>query len=294
MKKRYILTIVSIGLFIGFWLGYYVFAQVHVKVVCRPSGRVLLDTRRNLMQEITLNVNVTSCESIDFVIEKANVQDVIFGGETKKAQEKSPTSQPGTEAQEQPSSQPSIELPESEGQFPEAQVPIPPRVEETTLVLEIFDICSADINIGDYPEVSYCLGIKPPYYVILQKGESYIKTSFFGDIGFTKTYSLSASTPIFQVFVHDLYTLSENVKGIEIYGSNSSYFSIGLYTERDVLEPETERLAVQKMLKEVRALIFPLYASDNVQPSPEWSKLSFYLRTEQNLYHIGDIWFYFV
>jgi len=296
MKKLYILTIVSIGLFIGFWFGYYVFAQVHVKVVCRPSGRILLDTRRSLLYEIILNINVVGCESIDFVVEKANVQDIIFGGgPTGASPEQSTPPEPtsGTQGQfpSQPSTEPS-ESPAEEGEPPEIDVPTPPGTEEPTLILEIFDICSADTNIDNYPEVSYCLGLKSPYYVILQKTNSTITTSFYGGIGYTKTYSFSNPTQIFQIFVHDLYTLSENVEGIEMYGPNSSYFSIGTYIERDVLEPETERLSVQKSMKDVRALIFPLYVNDSIPSYSNWDQLSFYLRTDQNLYPIGDLWFY--
>lgn len=296
MKKLYILTIVSIGLFIGFWFGYYVFAQVYVKVVCRPSGRVLLDARRSLLYEITLNINVAGCESIDFVIEKANVQDIIFGGgptEISPEQSTPSESTSGTQGQlPSQSSGPSEGTTEEEEPPPGVEVPTPPGTEEPTLRLEIFDMCSADTAIGDYPEVSYCLGLKSPYYVILQKNNSTITTSFYGGIGYTKTYSFSDPTPIFQIFVHDLYTLSENVEGIEMYGSNASYFSIGTYIERDVLEPETERLSVQKSMKNVRALIFPLYVNDSIPSYSNWDQLNFYLRTDQNLYPIGDLWFY--
>lgn len=247
------------------------------------------------MYEITINVNVIGCESIDFVVEKSNVQDIIFGGgTTEKPEEQTPSPESGPGFPGQLPSQPAEGPSETESPLPGVQVPTPPAGEEITLVLEIFDICSADTNIDDYPEVPYCLGLKPPYYIILQKTNTSIATSFYGGTGYTKTYVLSNPTSIFQIFIHDLYTLSENVEGIEMYGSNSSYFSIGAYTEREVLEEETKILTVQKKIKTVRALIFPFYVNDSIQSSSDWSQLTFYLRTDKNLYPIGDVWLYLV
>src|SRR3972149_6317647 len=73
MRKFHILTIASVGLLIGFLLGYYVFATVHLKVYCMPSGRLLL--------EIVLSLDTESCKSISFSIEKTAPSEVIFGSQ---------------------------------------------------------------------------------------------------------------------------------------------------------------------------------------------------------------------
>lgn len=291
MNKFYILTIASIGLFIGFWFGYYVFAQVHVKVICKPSGRVLLDTRRNLMYEITIGVDVSGCESIDFIIEKANPTEIIFGGGGQEEPEQL-VSEQGEQGIEGGGAPQISEKQETQSKTPPAEAPQPPITTETTLVLEIFDICAGDIIISDYPEIVECLKMKPPYYVILEKDASNIKTSFYGGIGFNKTYSLSTSVLIFQIFVRDIATLSEDVQSIEIYGSIKPYFSIGSFSINDVLQEEEEILTIQKTMKNVRVLSFPIYVSENLPASAEWEELSFYLKTAQNLYFIGDVWFF--
>ncbi|MBI5133616.1 MAG: hypothetical protein HZA83_02785, partial [Thaumarchaeota archaeon] len=76
MKKFYLLTIIAAGLFIGFWLGFFVFAQVHIKVVCKPSGKILLDTTRSLRNEFTLSTSVKGCDSIDLIIDKPRITKI--------------------------------------------------------------------------------------------------------------------------------------------------------------------------------------------------------------------------
>lgn len=295
MKKFYILTIASIGLFIGFFLGYYIFAQVRIRVVCKPSGRVILDTRMGLTSEITViarNVDVSECESIDFMVAKTNPAEVIFGGGEETIEQPTPSGTPSeqsAEASETP--QPSEGTGETQNETtPEA--PEPPSGEETTLVLEIFDICAGDTAPGDYPEIIDCLKMKSPYYVILEKSTSDIKTSFYGGIGFSKTYSLSDSVLIFQIFVRDTRTLSEGIESIEMYGSIKPYFSMGSYSIITILQEEEDILTIQKTMKDVGVLSVPLYVNENLPTFDDWEKLSFYLKTSQNLHHVGDVWFY--
>ena len=78
LSKYHILTIFSMGLFIGFWLGFFVFSQIRIRVVCYPSQKVLLDVRRNLRGEFELRVNTLGCESIGIFVRKPNVIQQIL------------------------------------------------------------------------------------------------------------------------------------------------------------------------------------------------------------------------
>jgi len=91
--KYFLLTIFSIGLFIGFWLGFFVFAKVHIKVVCRPSGKVLIDITHGLQKEFVLSSSVVGCDSIELVISKPSLRESIFGSSKEKVGIKTTTTQ---------------------------------------------------------------------------------------------------------------------------------------------------------------------------------------------------------
>jgi len=291
MNKFHILTIASIGLFIGFFLGYYILAVVHLKLICMPSGRVLLD--KNLLREISLNVDVGDCKSIHLSIEKSTATEIIFGSQTPYKPESLPGStEQGTGAGQQPSEGTQAPKPPSQS-LTGGTAPQPPNATAAAINLKIFDICSADINPNNYPDVSDCLGLDSPYFVIIEKN-SQIKTSFYGNIGFNKTYGISDSTPIFYVFVLDLATLGEEVQAVEMYGSLKPYFSIGSYSINDVLQEELKMLRIQRAMTNVKVLSFPLSVSSSLPKTSQWNQLSFYIRTAQNLYAVGDLWFYVI
>ncbi len=137
--------------------------------------------------------------------------------------------------------------------------------------------------------MEWCLNAPPPYYVILERNDSQLKTSFYGGIGFNETYNLTEPTAIFRVFIQDLLTVPD-WESVEINGSLKGYFSLGEYTLDYVWEPGPEGNLT--ITKEVMSL--PLLASPELPAIDDWSSLEFYLKAQTNLYYIGKIWFFII
>jgi hypothetical protein len=287
-KNPYLFTIFSLGLFVGFWLGFFVFAQVHIRVVCQPSGRTLLDTRRNLRHEFVLSTGVSGCERIDLVVSKPKLTEIFSRGGREIIQEdplelhtketgKIPV-QGGGEVQS--------------GQYGGGITPTPPRVEESPdgiriINLDVFGICSGKTTESAqyFDSLSTCL-VKDilPYYVILEKSEDTIKTSFYEGIGFNETYNRTEYVGILRLFAKDLSAIDESINLIKAYGPMADYFELGDYVLEDITTLEgTERV-----------VSFPLYVNENIPSTVDWNYLEFYIYMSQNIYYIGDIWIYVV
>ena len=274
MRKFHILTIASVGLLIGFLLGYYVFATVHLKVYCMPSGRLLLD--KNLLREIVLSLDTESCKSISFSIEKTAPSEVIFGsqpagkveGSTNFTEGAGPV---GVGGDIPPTSDDKKNYGFSFGGGGEPE----PSNSTRVISIEVFGFCSA--NVG--PESSslesseFCI-IKDilPYYLVLERNSTHMKTSFYENIGFNETYDISIPVTIFRVFISTA-GMEGNIQSIEAYGPLREYFSLGSYTvDGDWMS-------------------LPLSINPAVPISNDWTYLNFYVTTTNYIYSIGDVWF---
>jgi hypothetical protein len=293
MNKYHLLTIASVGLFIGFFLGYYVFASVHLTVYCMPSGRLILD--KNLLREIILNLDVSDCQSISFRIQKTTPTEVIFGSQTPYVDESTPSPSGetpmgpgGAVGGAQPTQGGKTETTPPSEHITGGSYPMP-NATEPQINLKIFDICAASINPNDYPDVADCMGGESPYYTVIEATPSEIRTSFYGNVGFNGTYPTSNPTHIFYVYVGDLYSLSDDIQAVDMYGDLKPYFSIGAYSVSEVLQPESMTIKVQRNMTNVKVLSFPLSVG-NLPTTGNWSQMSFYVRTSKNLYPVGSIW----
>lgn len=272
MKKTYVLTIASIGLFIGFWLGYSVFASVHIKVICRPSGKVLVDVTRNLLSDFVLSTNVEGCEGVDLVVSKPTLP-VIFEKQVEGEQEEP------AGAAEQNQTEIGIGGPSSPSEIEEIARTVfgsedEPESYTKVPYLEIFDICT--IRSGCMEEVA-------PYYITLNKNETHLNLSFY-ESSLNETHLLSDSIPILSVFVEDLATLPEEVEDVEIYGILRDYFSFN-YRMENVIEGRAGGIQATK------EIVIITLSVDKSIPSADWSVIKFYLRTAVDLYYVGDIFF---
>jgi hypothetical protein len=157
------------------------------------------------------------------------------------------------------------------------------------VTLEIFDICSGKLEPGATTTegIFWCLNQKYPYYIILEKNETHIKTSFYGNIGFNETYEISDEIKIFYIYVQDIATVGADIKAIEFYGNISNYFNIGNYTQQTIWLPSAGGLSLYKMVAAI-----PLYTASTIPSTENWEKLDFYLKTSWGNYFIGDLWFY--
>ncbi len=272
LNKYHLLTLTTFGLFLGFWLGYFVFAQVRIKVICMPSGKILIDRTRNLMHEVRLDIDVSECKYISLMIKKPTIPELIFGSKSEEGKFE-------TLANE------TVETPELVG----GGIPSPPKKyfwipekEEPknstrTWKVEVFGLCSADIPANSsffYTSTSCIIKDILPYYIILEKNETHVKTSFYENIGFNKTYNLTNPTAIFRVFIRAL-EIEGKMERIEAYGALSDYFSLKDF--------KTEENWITALLLMNREISFK-----------DWSSLRIYLKTTEKTYYLGDIWFYLV
>jgi hypothetical protein len=158
------------------------------------------------------------------------------------------------------------------------------------VTLEIFDICSGKLEPGATVVeggIIWCLNKKYPYYIIIEKNGSHIRTSFYGNVGFNETYEISDEIKIFYIYVQDIATVGADIKAIEFYGNLSNYFKIGNYTQQTIWLSSVGELKLYKM-----AAVIPLYITSAIPSTENWEKLDFYLKTSWGNYFIGDLWFY--
>jgi len=283
-KNPYLFTIFSLGFFIGFWLGFFVFAQVHVIVVCQPSGRTLLDTRRSLNHEFVLSTEVSGCERIDMVISKPKFIEMFsrkedFSDEKLGLNEK--TSIPDPTRIESLGQIGSEKNPTSLGLPSFSKAPNGTRI----LTLDVFGICSGKSDIkAQYFGTSEKCFVKDilPYYIVFDVNTTSISTRFYEGVGFTETYNSSDYVMVFRLFAKDLSTIDDDVKFVKLYGPMAEYFEIGDYLIEEVSGPE----------KKEKVVSFPLFIKGEIPKTGDWSYLSFYLYMSNNIYYIGDVWFF--
>ncbi|MEM5793129.1 MAG: hypothetical protein QXY45_02090 [Candidatus Aenigmatarchaeota archaeon] len=282
-KNPYLFTIFALGLFIGFWLGFFVFAQVHIIVVCQPSGRTILDTRRSLSNEFVLSANVAGCERIDLRVSKPKITEIFSKNyekiyEEEKIEEKSQIKPPlgsFSDIPEPPQGSTGLPLRETE--------PNGKRI----LTLDVFGVCSGKINISasEFGTSEKCF-VKDilPYYIILENTNSTLSMKFYEGVGFTENFDKTEYIRILRLFAKDLSTIDDDIQIIKVFGPLSEYFEIGSYSVEIVPTPTGYEKVVS----------FPLYVKESIPSSIEWSHLSFYLYMWKDIYYIGDIWFYVV
>jgi len=86
------------------------------------------------------------------------------------------------------------------------------------------------------------------------------------------------------LFAKDLSTIDESVKVVKAFGPMADYFELGDYVIEDITTGgKTETVAS-----------FPLYVKGDIPKTVDWSYLGFYIYMTQNIYYIGDVWFYVV
>lgn len=292
LTKYHLLTIASISLFIGFWFGFFVFAEVRVKIVCQPSGRVLIDTTRSLRKELTLNVNVIGCESIDFVIRKPTIGELIFG--RRERAEEPELLENKTKSVGVPSPPEKVKKGEEEveGTFIGGGIgsKTEPSNASTVLTLEIFDACS--IEVSTYSQLiegmEWCINKKYPYNIVLRKNQTHLTLGFY-DEPFTETYELNESVQTLRFFVRDVTTVTGDIVSVGIYGDMDRYFSVGEFSIDNVWERDHDT-GVLKLAKTV--LSFPLIVSKDIPYTDNWSELKLYLNLTQGVYFIGNSYIY--
>ncbi|MEM7825088.1 MAG: hypothetical protein QXO27_03905 [Candidatus Aenigmatarchaeota archaeon] len=215
------LTIICFGIFIGFLIGYHIFAQIHLKIVCQPSGNVLLDTKRGLRHEIIFDVDVRGCEGINLVVDRPGfIDQITSSGKTQNLNESRPSDGRSYGSEKETASESSkVEIPTPPINKTSITEPYEPTNATKTVTLEIFDICTGkiDVNAQLLEGLQWCLNRKYPYYIILEKNTTHIKTSFY-DGGFNETYEMSNSTLIFRFFAQDVSLVGGSIQAVEIYG----------------------------------------------------------------------------
>ncbi len=287
----------AIGLLVGFLIGYFVYIQTNVKVICRPTNQVLADTERKL-PELLLRVDVGSCESVEVVLGKSNPIELFTKdrGTSTVTEGGSPGSETGTTGSGSGSSGAESSV---------RNVPEPPRSQEPPLqstepqnstkteYLEIFDICSGKIEVSAQliEGLEWCLNKKYPYNIILEKSSKNMKTNFY-DGGFSETYSLSNSFVAFRLFVQDVAITGVDIQAIEIHGPLKDYFSIGNYTTDNIWQKNLQT-GQMEIIKTV--INIPLSVSKNIPTTDSWKNLNFYIKTtDEKYFYIGTVWIYVI
>ena len=90
---------------------------------------------------------------------------------------------------------------------------------------------------------------------------------------------------VFRLFAKDLSTIDETVQVVKAYGPMADYFELGDYVIEDITTPSGGTETV---------ISYPLYVSKDIPFTVDWTYLGFYIYMSQNIYYIGDIWFYVV
>jgi len=288
-NKYHILTIFSLGLFFGFWLGFFVFSQVRIKIICYPSQKVLLDVRRNLRGEFELRVNTFGCESIGILVEKPNVLQQIIerGGVEEMSKSKGNESKPANKSVETEIS--SLPYLKENKTFPVVLQPKKgePQNASKVLTLKIFDACSRETAsyLTLLEGLTWCINLPYPYYIVLKKNQTHMLVSF-RDQPYSEILAMNESLDILRLFVEDVSTIVENINGVEVYGNLSGYFDVGKLTIDRVWE--TDKKGVMQITKTV--LSFPLIVNSHVPYTNSWEELRFYLNLTSGEYFVGNVY----
>jgi len=154
---------------------------------------------------------------------------------------------------------------------------------ERALTLEIVDICSGKLSLLTVSEGAVrCLNKKFPYYVIIKKNSTHLKTSLQGE-DFEEIYDLNDSILIFFIFAEDVATVSHEIQSLSLEGGEDFY--IGDYYLHTVWERGASgNLEISKML-----VAIPLYVNSNITSSEEWKELKFYLNIPNKTYYLGNL-----
>jgi hypothetical protein len=162
-----------------------------------------------------------------------------------------------------------------------------PESASKALTLEIIDICS-----GKFEDVfiisegmQHCLNIKSPYFVLLEKNSTHIQTDFYNLTGFKETYLVNDSALIFFLFAEDVASVSKIIQSFYIEGNPNFY--LGDYDLHTIWERDASgNLFISKMI-----VALPLYVTNNISLSNDWSELKFYLNITNKNYYLGNLWF---
>lgn len=155
---------------------------------------------------------------------------------------------------------------------------------EKALTLEIVDICSGKLSLLTVSEGAiYCLNKKFPYYVVIEKNSTHLKTSLEGE-DFVEVYEKNESVLIFFIFAEDVATVSHEIQSLTLEGSKDFY--IGEYYLHTIWERGvSNNLEISKML-----VAIPLYVSSSINSTKEWKELKFYLNIPNKTYYLGNLW----
>ncbi len=153
------------------------------------------------------------------------------------------------------------------------------------VMLEIFEICAGDmpdeVNIFENSS-EFCLNKKNPYYIILDKNSTHLKTNFSGTSGFNRTYDIYPSVRAFIIYIRDLNTLGTGLSGfpdeIIFTGSMRDYVSVSSFE--------------QGTFGSTAYASVPLNIASSIPATAQWENLKVYLNTPLGEYFIGDIWLF--
>ncbi len=148
---------------------------------------------------------------------------------------------------------------------------------------KIVDICSGKLKeIKSVTEgLQVCLNKEAPYYIILERNSTHLKTSFYYG-GFNQTFNFTNDTLIFYVFIENLKEEEPYIEGFIASGNASSFISLG--------EPyyaySWEKIEGKLVKKRVMAIL-PIFVKYNFEVNRKWNDLIVSLRINRKLYQIG-------